>query len=344
MSSAPQHSRPARRHDRLPMTLPRARREEARCGEPIVMVTAYDYPSAQVAEAAGVDIVLVGDSGAMTVLGYPSTVPCRARRDAHARRGRAARPAARRSWSATCRSAPTRPPTSRRSPPRSASSRRPAATRSSSRAAAPVRRTARARSSTPASRSWATSASRRRPRRRSAATAPRAAPPQRARRRRPRRARAAGGRLLLDRLRGDPRRGGRRDHGAHGGPGHRHRRRPGDRRPGAGLPRPARHLRRPRRRASSSATPSVQDEMVAGVARLRRGRAHPALPGRRARATRSTPTELRALPRPAEPAAGHRLGPGRGDVGATRRARSRSTPASAAAAARPRVCGAGGRI
>jgi 3-methyl-2-oxobutanoate hydroxymethyltransferase len=40
-----------------------------------VMVTAYDYPSAQVAEAAGVDVVLVGDSGAMTVLGYPSTVP-----------------------------------------------------------------------------------------------------------------------------------------------------------------------------------------------------------------------------------------------------------------------------
>jgi 3-methyl-2-oxobutanoate hydroxymethyltransferase len=43
--------------------------------EPIVMVTAYDYPSAQIAEAAGVDIVLVGDSGAMTVLGYDSTVP-----------------------------------------------------------------------------------------------------------------------------------------------------------------------------------------------------------------------------------------------------------------------------
>lgn len=44
-------------------------------GRPIVMVTAYDYPSAQIAESAGVDIVLVGDSGAMTVLGYDSTVP-----------------------------------------------------------------------------------------------------------------------------------------------------------------------------------------------------------------------------------------------------------------------------
>jgi 3-methyl-2-oxobutanoate hydroxymethyltransferase len=49
--------------------------EKKALGEPIVMVTAYDYPSAQVAEAAGVDIVLVGDSGAMTVLGYHSTVP-----------------------------------------------------------------------------------------------------------------------------------------------------------------------------------------------------------------------------------------------------------------------------
>jgi 3-methyl-2-oxobutanoate hydroxymethyltransferase len=38
------------------------------------MVTAYDFPSARTAEAAGVDIVLVGDSGAEMVLGYPSTV------------------------------------------------------------------------------------------------------------------------------------------------------------------------------------------------------------------------------------------------------------------------------
>lgn len=42
--------------------------------EPIVMVTAYDHPGAQIAEAAGVDMVLVGDSAAMTVLGYDSTV------------------------------------------------------------------------------------------------------------------------------------------------------------------------------------------------------------------------------------------------------------------------------
>ena len=49
--------------------------EKKALGEPIVMVTAYDYPSAQVVEEAGVDVVLVGDSGAMTVLGYPSTVP-----------------------------------------------------------------------------------------------------------------------------------------------------------------------------------------------------------------------------------------------------------------------------
>jgi 3-methyl-2-oxobutanoate hydroxymethyltransferase len=49
--------------------------EKKTLGEPIVMVTAYDYPSAQVAEEAGVDVVLVGDSGAMTVLGYPSTLP-----------------------------------------------------------------------------------------------------------------------------------------------------------------------------------------------------------------------------------------------------------------------------
>jgi 3-methyl-2-oxobutanoate hydroxymethyltransferase len=60
--------------ERRPVTIPRlAEMKEA--GEPIVMVTAYDYPSALVAEEAQVDIVLVGDTAAMTVLGYDSTVP-----------------------------------------------------------------------------------------------------------------------------------------------------------------------------------------------------------------------------------------------------------------------------
>jgi 3-methyl-2-oxobutanoate hydroxymethyltransferase len=43
--------------------------------DPIVMVTAYDFPGGRIADAAGVDIVLVGDSAAMTVLGNESTVP-----------------------------------------------------------------------------------------------------------------------------------------------------------------------------------------------------------------------------------------------------------------------------
>ena len=42
-------------------------------GTPIVMLTAYDFPSARIAQAAGVDVVLVGDSAANVVLGYAST-------------------------------------------------------------------------------------------------------------------------------------------------------------------------------------------------------------------------------------------------------------------------------
>jgi 3-methyl-2-oxobutanoate hydroxymethyltransferase len=67
---APQMQPPSRR----PIGLP-ALAEKRRRGEPIVMVTAYDVPSARAAERAGVDLVLAGDTAAMTVLGYPTTAP-----------------------------------------------------------------------------------------------------------------------------------------------------------------------------------------------------------------------------------------------------------------------------
>ncbi len=49
--------------------------KEKKGRQPIVMLTAYDYVSAKICESAGVDIILVGDSLAMTVLGYESTIP-----------------------------------------------------------------------------------------------------------------------------------------------------------------------------------------------------------------------------------------------------------------------------
>jgi 3-methyl-2-oxobutanoate hydroxymethyltransferase len=49
--------------------------EKKRNGERIVMVTSYDYPTARLADEAGLDLILVGDSAAMTVLGHDSTVP-----------------------------------------------------------------------------------------------------------------------------------------------------------------------------------------------------------------------------------------------------------------------------
>ena len=73
MSTHPQ-ANPAARPARAPVTLPRLAEMKAE-GEPIVMVTAYDYPSARVAEEAAVDVVLVGDTAAMVVLGYDATTP-----------------------------------------------------------------------------------------------------------------------------------------------------------------------------------------------------------------------------------------------------------------------------
>jgi 3-methyl-2-oxobutanoate hydroxymethyltransferase len=49
--------------------------EMKRRGDRIVMITAYDAPSARIADDAGVDLILVGDSAAMVVLGHDSTVP-----------------------------------------------------------------------------------------------------------------------------------------------------------------------------------------------------------------------------------------------------------------------------
>src|SRR4051812_37624803 len=69
MSSAPRTP-----DDRKPVTLTKLGQKKA-LGEPIVMVTAYDHPSALVVGEAGVDLVLVGDSAANNVLGYADTVP-----------------------------------------------------------------------------------------------------------------------------------------------------------------------------------------------------------------------------------------------------------------------------
>lgn len=57
------------------ITAPQVRASKVRDGrDPLVMVTAYDAPSARMADEAGVDLILVGDSVAMVVLGYDDTL------------------------------------------------------------------------------------------------------------------------------------------------------------------------------------------------------------------------------------------------------------------------------
>ena len=60
--------------ERKKMTLPGLFKKVA-ANEPITMLTCYDYPTAYFQEQAGIDIILVGDSLGMTMLGYESTLP-----------------------------------------------------------------------------------------------------------------------------------------------------------------------------------------------------------------------------------------------------------------------------
>jgi len=73
MSERP-HAKPGPAEARPKLTAPRFV-EMKRRGQPIVVVTAYDFPTARLADEAGVDILLVGDSLGTVVLGYDSTLP-----------------------------------------------------------------------------------------------------------------------------------------------------------------------------------------------------------------------------------------------------------------------------
>ncbi|UJA20417.1 3-methyl-2-oxobutanoate hydroxymethyltransferase [Thermoleophilia bacterium SCSIO 60948] len=74
MSAHPRETTTTPGERRAPVTAPSLAAMKAD-RRPIVMVTAYDFPSAKTVDGAGVDVVLVGDSAANVVLGYDSTVP-----------------------------------------------------------------------------------------------------------------------------------------------------------------------------------------------------------------------------------------------------------------------------
>ena len=75
------------------VTVPDIRaRKRSRGADPIVMITAYDTPFARVVDAAGVDVILVGDTLAEVVLGHEDTLHVGNRGSRPSRRGRGARP------------------------------------------------------------------------------------------------------------------------------------------------------------------------------------------------------------------------------------------------------------
>lgn len=61
-------------NDKNKITILKLRRQKTN-GKKTVLVTAYDYPQARIADSAGVDVILVGDSLGMTTLGYKTTIP-----------------------------------------------------------------------------------------------------------------------------------------------------------------------------------------------------------------------------------------------------------------------------
>ena len=66
---------PSRESDRpVPVTF-QALQEKKQAGQPITSLTAYDYATARLVDEAGIDLILVGDSLAMVVMGYDSTLP-----------------------------------------------------------------------------------------------------------------------------------------------------------------------------------------------------------------------------------------------------------------------------
>ncbi|HKW51519.1 MAG TPA: 3-methyl-2-oxobutanoate hydroxymethyltransferase [Candidatus Eisenbacteria bacterium] len=66
---------PAGARDARPKVTVRTFREMKQRGEKIASVTAYDYPTARLADEASIDLILVGDSLGMVVLGYDTTIP-----------------------------------------------------------------------------------------------------------------------------------------------------------------------------------------------------------------------------------------------------------------------------